>query len=299
MDLRQLEYIVAIAKEKNITHAAEKVYISQSALNQQLLKLEKDLGAELFHRNRKNWELTEIGKIYVENAKKILEIKRETYKQIEDRLELKSSKIVIGISRGRWIELFTYIFLHMQEKFPNLQLEPIELSVQEQENRLVQGEIDMGIMTLEEEQRKSNNYIELFKEKFVLILPKKHRYVEIFEKIEKVAISMLIDEKLIILNKKSTAREIVDRVFEKAGLQPRILFETSSMNSIVSAVIAGVGCGIVPYYYAYKNRDKLNYFDIEGMPTWDIVISYRKGSYLTQGMKEIIKCSREFYKNYI
>ena len=52
MDLKQLEYIVEIAKEKNITHAAEKLFISQSALNQQLLKLEKELGTQLFHRSR-------------------------------------------------------------------------------------------------------------------------------------------------------------------------------------------------------------------------------------------------------
>ena len=70
MDLKQLEYIVEIAKEKNITHAAEKLFISQSALNQQLLKLEKELGAQLFHRSRTDWHLTEVGEIYIENAKK-------------------------------------------------------------------------------------------------------------------------------------------------------------------------------------------------------------------------------------
>ena len=47
MDLRQLEYIVQIAEENNITRAAEKLYITQSALNQQLLKLEKELGVQI------------------------------------------------------------------------------------------------------------------------------------------------------------------------------------------------------------------------------------------------------------
>ena len=47
MDLRQIQYIVAIAEENNITRAAEKLYITQSALNQQLLKLEKELGVQL------------------------------------------------------------------------------------------------------------------------------------------------------------------------------------------------------------------------------------------------------------
>ena len=48
MDLKQIEYILKIAEEQNITHAAEKLFITQSALNQQLLKLEKELGTPLF-----------------------------------------------------------------------------------------------------------------------------------------------------------------------------------------------------------------------------------------------------------
>ncbi|EGQ79573.1 transcriptional regulator GltC [Fusobacterium animalis ATCC 51191] len=82
MDLRQLEYIVEIAEEKNITKAAKKLYITQSALNQTLLKLEKEIGEPLFERSKLNLYLTEIGKIYVEEAKKILEIKKKHMKKL-------------------------------------------------------------------------------------------------------------------------------------------------------------------------------------------------------------------------
>ena len=51
MDTKQIEYILKIAEENNITKAAEKLFITQSALNQQLLKLEKELGTPLFHRS--------------------------------------------------------------------------------------------------------------------------------------------------------------------------------------------------------------------------------------------------------
>ena len=52
MDFRECEYMVEIAKENNITKAAKNLFISQSALNQQLLKLEKELGTQLFVRSR-------------------------------------------------------------------------------------------------------------------------------------------------------------------------------------------------------------------------------------------------------
>ena len=52
MDLKQLEYIVMIAEENSITKAAERLFITQSGLNQQLLKLEAELGIQLFHRSK-------------------------------------------------------------------------------------------------------------------------------------------------------------------------------------------------------------------------------------------------------
>ena len=63
MELQQIRYILAIAEEKNITKAAEKLFVSQSALSQQLLKLEQELGTPLFERSGRILELTEAGRI--------------------------------------------------------------------------------------------------------------------------------------------------------------------------------------------------------------------------------------------
>ncbi len=78
MDTKQIEYILKIAEENNITKAADKLYITQSALNQQLLKLEKELGTPLFHRSRVNWRPTEAGEVYLRNARQILRLKKDT-----------------------------------------------------------------------------------------------------------------------------------------------------------------------------------------------------------------------------
>ena len=78
MDLKQIEYILKIAEEQNITHAAEKLFITQSALNQQLLKLEKELGTPLFYRSRTDWHPTPAGEIYLNAAKDILLIQSDS-----------------------------------------------------------------------------------------------------------------------------------------------------------------------------------------------------------------------------
>lgn len=76
MDTRLIEHIIKIAEEKSITKAAEKLYLTQSALNQQLLKLEHELGTELFKRNKADWSPTKAGEIYLEGGKEILRIKK-------------------------------------------------------------------------------------------------------------------------------------------------------------------------------------------------------------------------------
>ena len=65
MDTRQMEYIIQISEERSITKAAEKLFITQSALNQQLQKLEKELRLPLFVRTRSDWHLTPAGEIYI------------------------------------------------------------------------------------------------------------------------------------------------------------------------------------------------------------------------------------------
>lgn len=76
MDLKLLQYIVAISEHKSISKAAETMFISQSGLNQQLIRLERELGLQLFDRDKHHLQLTQAGKIYVENAKSILQLQK-------------------------------------------------------------------------------------------------------------------------------------------------------------------------------------------------------------------------------
>ena len=72
MNTRQLEYILAIAEEKNILRASEKLFISQSTLSQTLINLEKELGTPLFIRNQRELAITEAGQYYIEAARDIM-----------------------------------------------------------------------------------------------------------------------------------------------------------------------------------------------------------------------------------
>lgn len=84
MNLRDIEYVVKIAEEQNLTRAAEKLFVTPSALTQHLSHLEKEIGTPLFFRSRNGWTPTVAGKIYLKTAQEMLYMQRETYKQLQD-----------------------------------------------------------------------------------------------------------------------------------------------------------------------------------------------------------------------
>lgn len=97
MNLQQIKYIIAISEELNISKAAEKMFISQSAMSQQLMNLENELGTKLFERGERTLRITKAGSIYLNAAKAILNIERSFQNEM-DYLRANSHSIQISIS---------------------------------------------------------------------------------------------------------------------------------------------------------------------------------------------------------
>ena len=160
MDTRQIEYILQIAEENNITKAAEKLFITQSALNQQLLKLERELGTPLFQRTKNKWCLTDAGRIYVEGARKMMQIKKDTYNQLYDVSLLRKGLLNIGLCPGRGLDMFTAIYPELHRSMPNLTIRPLEMRVAPQQAAIAAGDLDVGFQVLSRSDWQKNQYWE-------------------------------------------------------------------------------------------------------------------------------------------
>lgn len=299
MDLKQLEYILKIEEEKNITKAAQKLFVTQSALNQQLLRLEKELGTLLFYRSRSNCTPTPAGEIYLKAAREIIQIKRQTYNQIHDLATIKKGHLSIGFTAGRGIAMFKSVYPAFHRQYPNLIVEPREISVRQQQQEIANGTLDIGFMTLREKDRSPDTYYTLCKEEMVLIvpmvLPIASKAAPIGEPLSTIDISLLKYEPFVLMYKESTNRKMVDSIFQEAHFIPNILFETSSAETIVTMVQANLCCGIVPAYYIKNQSDSMACFTFESHPTWDICVSYKTGAYLSKAAKEFIRLASEYW----
>ena len=301
MDTKQIEYILKIAEENNITKAAEKLFITQSALNQQLLKLEKELGTPLFHRSRTNWRLTEAGEIYIEGAKAALQIKNTTYNRIYDVVSARKGHLTIGLTPGRGLRMFTAIYPELHRSFPNLDVRPIEMRVRAQQDAIAKGEIDVGLMTLARRDQTSDTYYPLKQEELVLIIPAGHPLAEKAapsgEPLATLDLTELRYEPFVLMDKTSTLRSSCDLLFEKAGFATNILFETNNTSGIAAMVQSTLCCGIIPRYYTLGLTEGVACFSLPERPSWEIVISCQKNAYLNSGAREFIRLAREYWEN--
>lgn len=303
MDLKQIEYIVKIDDEHSITRAAEKLFVTQSALNQQLLRLEKELGAPLFHRSKVDMRPTEIGQVYLDNAREILRIKQRTYNLINDMTDAKKGRLSIGFTPGRGSEMFTHVYPSFHQAYPNVIVEPHELSVHRQQQMISQGNLDIGFQTLSERQRTLTvSYIKLGEEEIFLLVPSIHPAAEQLAATQTASapfpianLTLFQYEPFVLMYKESTIRAITDEIFRKSGFTPNVLFETASNNTVLSMIEANLCCGVVPEYYVRRLPKGISCFAFPTHPSWDIAANYRKNGYLSEAAKYFIELVRNFW----
>lgn len=299
MDTKQIEYILKIAEENNITKAAEKLFITQSALNQQLLKLEKELGTPLFHRSRVNWRPTEAGEVYLRNAREILRLKKDTYNQISDIADTRRGCLSVGFTPGRGINMFTSVYPAFHQQYPDITVEPVEKNVHELQQMISDDSLDIAFLTLRQEDHTNDEYIILVTEEILLAVPAGHPLGAFAAPAGKPLAVMDLKqvqyEPFVLLGKNSTLRSLSNDIFRQAGFSPNILFETRNNNTIIYMVQNNLCCGLVPSYYMHNHTDGIAFFQLPNHPSWHIAASYKRNAYLSKAARLFIQMVKEHW----
>jgi len=298
MDTKQMEYIVKIAEENSISRAAAKLYITQSALDQQLLKLEKELGLQLFHRAKNSLKPTEAGEIYVSYARKIINLKKEAYLILNDLAEKQAGTITIGLTPERGIEMFMAVYPEFYQSYPDMTVIPREINVKRQLEMLRNDTLDIGFVTLSSIPECSLKFKPITQDKMVLAIPASHPYAKHANPPGKplavADLSLFKDDTFVFMFKESTQRPIIDALFEKAGYKPRVILETSSNQTSYSMVKKGLSCSILPDYYTYPD-DNVVCFRLPDAPPWQLLVAYKKGRYIGKAANYFIELATKFW----
>lgn len=156
MEIRVLQYFLAVAREQNISNAAEILHITQPTLSRQLKDLEDELGKQLFIRGNRKITLTEDGMLFRKRAEEIVELVRKTKNEITNTNDIISGDIYIGAGETNAINIIANVFNNLNKKYPNIHYHISSDDGLDVIENLDKGLIDFGILLGEFDKTKYN-----------------------------------------------------------------------------------------------------------------------------------------------
>lgn len=298
MDFRQLNYVITIAQERTLSAAAEKLYLSPSALSQHISRLEEELQATLFKRTKAGWVPTPVGQLYIDMAKTVLDCQAKTYRQIGDIMGKQTGSFTVGITPGQGARLFSSIFPKFKEKYPGIQITLKEGTVMEISSLICADKVDIGFLTSQMDFPGVETH-PIAREDILLAVPSSHPLAARAKdappgKFACMDLKLLEHDEFLLAEKNTTLRAVADRAFFQAGFAPKSVFETASLSTLNLLARGGYGIAFVPRSYVDATHGA-TYFRTEPPASWERVVACRKNHYLSNAEKHMISLAREYY----
>jgi DNA-binding transcriptional LysR family regulator len=232
LNLNQLRAFYLAAKEKNITKAAETLFVTQPAVTMQIKSLEESLSLKLLRKRGKNIELTDAGKVLFGYAQRIFEIVEE----MKGYTDLRQGSLTIGTTRSFARHLMPGLLSRFQERFPGVRVYLRVGSSQEIADGVMEFKYDLGVIGRLPFPGKLR-IISYSKEEFCLATPPKHR----FASRERVSVKELKNEPIIIRESGSGSRHAILSFLDFYGVTPSVLVEAGSVEFTKEYIMKGRG----------------------------------------------------------
>lgn len=146
MDLRVLNYFLAVAREENFTRAAQMLHVTQPTLSRQIAQLEEELGVKLFTRSNHNIILTEDGMILKRRVQELLALAEKTRQDLRHKDEELTGKIAIGSGEFQSTRFLSQMIASFSQKHPNVQYEIYSGNGDNIHDYIERGLLDIGLM---------------------------------------------------------------------------------------------------------------------------------------------------------
>jgi len=242
VNLRDLQYLVAVADHRHFGRAAEACFVSQPTLSTQLKKLEQELGVELIERNPRQIMLTEVGQLVVERARIVLEETENIERIARHAQDPASGTIRIGLFPTLAPYLLPHVVPRIHARFPDLELLLVEEKTDTVLEQLRDGRLDAGLLALpiDDDQLPQEP---LFSEDFVLAMPRNHPLAADGGPVTTTALER---EQVLLLEEGHCLRDQALAVCQLAGASERSGFRATSLETLRQMVAAGVGITLLP-----------------------------------------------------
>ncbi|HLR67080.1 LysR family transcriptional regulator [Virgibacillus alimentarius] len=288
MTITQFEIFVQVVESESFTKAAHYLNMTQSAVSHAIAGLEKELGCQLFIRNRrKGLYLTAIGERILIHAREILRRVSSISEEVDAITGIESGTIRLGSFPSASAHLLPKMLAFYQSHYPKVKLSLFEGTYHEVNEWLLSGIIDVGFSSLPHENLELTPLVE---DKMVVVLPVGHP----LEIKDVVSLEEATGESLILT--KAGSEEIVKRMFDKEELKPNIAFEVQGASTILNMVKEGLGITIGPELALPMNEPGITIRDIQPMSWRTLGLSCPSVEEASPAVRAFIELAQKLFK---
>lgn len=249
MEMHQLRYMVAVARTRNFSRAAEECHVSQPSLSQQIQKLEDELGERLFDRLKHEAKLTSHGEAFLPRALKILDEVDSAKREASEAKSLLRGTVTVGVLPTIAPYLLPAVMATFTRKFPGVEIVIQEDTTARLLKLVLACEIDFAIASLPIRDERLE-VRELFSEELLIALPPGHA----LSHKQTLTARDLKGERLIVMQEGHCLGDQVLGFCDRLGMQHRISFRSAQLETIQSLVRAGLGISLIPAMAVHASR---------------------------------------------
>ncbi len=240
MDIYQLETFVAVAQEKGFSRAAQKLRRTQSAISQTISKLEEELGETLFDRSSRDGTLTDAGRLLIEFAEELINLRSEAHDALLELRQLHQGKLAIAANEFTCLCLLP-LLNQFHRTHPGIKIQ-IQRSFASQIPRLVVNHnVEFGVLSFDPADEQLSSTV-VYRDELVFVVYPRHPLASA----KKVSIKELGEESFVAHNVLSPYRAEVIEAFKRNKTTLKMNVEMPTLESIKGFVRLGNGVALLP-----------------------------------------------------
>ena len=265
MELRHLRYFIAAAETENVSRAALKLHVSQPGLSRQIRDLEEELGFDLFERSAKSVRLTEAGKVFLAEARAVLQRADEAVSRARAIATGAQGELHIGYAPSPTVRIVPATLRAFQAQMPQVRVRLHDLSTEEMLAGVREGKLQIALVVRPNRAMlRGLHFEELARDAMCLAVPPGHA----FARLRSVSLAQAGREPLVAFTRRDYPEyhEYLEALFARIKARPRIAEEHDSSASLIAAIESGAGVAVVPRSFSCSAGPRLKLIPLSPAP---------------------------------
>ncbi len=292
IDVRQLRYFMAVAKERSFTRASERLNMAQPPLSRRIQDLEAEIGSPLFNRESRPLRLTDAGQILYDQASLVIGAMERLEAAMHRISARPSSRFTLGLVPSTLYARFPEVVSRFRELSPDIDLSLAEMDSAEQVRALFDGRIDAGVDRIIVDET-GLNHITLRQEPLIAALPAGHHMLGRREPLTLGEVGTM-PVLLYPREPRPSYADIVLQVFQQHDVVPFAISEVRELQTALLLVAAGAGVCVVPESVRRLARPDIGFAELAEPVTAPLVLRHRRADQ-SRGLVQLLRIHAALY----